>query len=493
MRTPANIAAFLLQAKTPSQIALILADSEHTYGEIAESVENTARWLLATGHQKGDRIVILAENSLFWVIAYLATLRAGMVSVPLPTKSTESNLESVVASTEPTRVFLEARHIERFRSQFAHVPITTDQQFPLSCGAVDRPEFPATYADDLAVLMFTSGSTGQPKGVMVSHGNIIANTSSIIAALDLHASDRVMAVLPFHYCFGASLLHTHFRIGGSVVIERRFMYPELALQRLRETQCTGFAGVPSHYQILLRKTSIRETPLPHLSYFQQAGGHLAPAFARALREALPEKRIFIMYGQTEATARLTTMPPEMLDSKPGSIGLPIPRVRLRLLDSVGEEVPTGAVGEIVAEGENITQGYWRQQRPTDETFRGGRLHTGDLAKVDNDGFFYLMGRAEDFLKCGGKRVSSQQLEDTLLEHGAVLEAAVVSVPDDILGEAVKAFVVPREHAGANLEAELQAFCRRRLPQPFRPKEVVVLSSLPKSDSGKIMKALLRNS
>src|SRR5260370_5811212 len=176
------------------------------------------------------------------------------------------------------------------------------------------------------------------------------------------------------------------------------MYPELAVQRLRETKCTGFAGVPSHYQILLRKTSIRETPLPHLRYLQQAGGHLAPAFAQALREALPQKRFFIMYGQTEATARLTTMPPEMLESKPGSIGLPIPGVRLRLLDSVGEEVPTGEIGEIVAEVENIPQHYCRQHHPTAETFRGGRLHTGDLAKVDNHGFFHLAGRPKEFLK-----------------------------------------------------------------------------------------------
>jgi long-chain acyl-CoA synthetase len=493
MSTPANVAAFLLEAKTPCQIALILADSDHAYGEITESVENTARWLLAAGHQKGDRIVLLAENSLFWVIAYLATLRAGMVSVPLPTTCTESVFESVVASTDPTRVFVQARHIEKFRRQLAHIPMTTDQQFPLSCATVDGPEFPSTYEDDLAVLMFTSGSTGQPRGVMVSHRNIIANTNSIVAALDLDGSDRVMAVLPFHYSFGASLLHTHFRIGGSIVIERRFMYPELVVQRLRETQCTGFAGVPSHYQILLRKTSVRKTPLPHLRYLQQAGGHLAPAFVGDLREALPGKLIFIMYGQTEATARLTTLPPAMLARKLHSIGVPIPGVRLRLLNSSGEEVPIGSVGEIVVEGENVTQGYWRQAPETEETFRSGRLHTGDLARMDHDGFFYIEGRAKDVLKCGGKRVNSQELEDVFLEHECVLEAAVVGVPDGVLGEAVKAFVVPSAEANDDLEAELHAFCRKRLPQPFRPKQVVILPSLPKSDAGKIMKSVLRGS
>jgi acyl-CoA synthetase (AMP-forming)/AMP-acid ligase II len=493
MNVRANITTFLLKGKVASQKALLLEDREYTYGEIAELVENGARWLVTMGHRKGDRIVLLAENTLFWVIAYLSTLRAGMVSVPLPTTCTESDFQSIVASTEPARVLLEARHVEKFRRLLAHLPMTADHQFPSSCTTVDRAGFASTHEDDLAVLMFTSGSTGRPRGVMVSHGNIIANTDSIIAMLGLSTRDRIMAVLPFHYCFGASLLHTHFRIGASIVADRRFMFPEAVLQRMRETECTGFAGVPSHYQILLRKTSIRKTPLPHLRYLQQAGGHLAPAFVRELQAALPGRLIFIMYGQTEATARLTTLSPNMLSSKLGSIGVPIPGVRLRLIDSSGEEVPIGSVGEIVADGKNVTQGYWRQQSETAETFRDGWLHTGDLAKVDNDGFFYLVGRAKDFLKCGGQRISSQQLEDTLLEHGALLEAAVVGIPDDILGEAVKAFVVPREHAGADLEAQLHAFCRRRLPQPFRPKEVIILSSLPKSDTGKIMKSGLQGS
>jgi long-chain acyl-CoA synthetase len=488
-----NAARYFLSGKDPSRKALLLADGEYTYGAINDAVESTARWLAAKGHKNGDRILLLADNSFFWVVTYLSTLAAGMVCVPVASTCSESEFESVLTATNPTRAFVQSRSTERYRRQLASVPLTTEDEIPFSNAESPSSPGPSITEDDLAVLMFTSGSTGRPRGVMVSHGNLVANTDSIIKALGLCGNDRVMAVLPFHYSFGASLLHTHFRVGGTVVVDRRFMFPETVLQRMRETECTGFAGVPSHYQILLRKTSLRDTPLPHLRYVQQAGGHLAPTFVRELREALPDKKIFIMYGQTEATARLTTLPPEDLERKLGSIGLPIPGVKLRLLNSSGAEALPGEIGEIVAEGKNVTQGYWSLPTETAETFRSGRLHTGDLARMDEDGFFYLVGRAKDFLKCGGKRVSSQQLEDTLLEHESVLEAAVVGVPDDVLGEAVKAFVVPKTGSPSDLEVELHAFCRKRLPQPFRPKQVVVLASLPKADSGKVLKSLLPSS
>jgi acyl-CoA synthetase (AMP-forming)/AMP-acid ligase II len=269
------------------------------------------------------------------------------------------------------------------------------------------------------------------------------------------------------------------------------MYPEKVLQRLQETQCTGFAGVPSHYQILLRKTSLRKKSFPHLRYAQQAGGHLAPVFLHELREALPTTQIFVMYGQTEATARLSYLPPHLLETKLGSIGKGIPGVRLRVQNEAGEEVRPGEVGEIVAEGENVAQGYWRAPEETASSFRDGRLYTGDLATVDEEGFIFIAGRAKDFLKCGGKRVSCKQLEQQLLEYEDLLEAAVIGVPDEVMGEAVKAFVVP--HPGLTaVEERLRNFCKQRLPFPLVPREIVVLNALPKNHAGKVMKEELRN-
>jgi acyl-CoA synthetase (AMP-forming)/AMP-acid ligase II len=338
--------------------------------------------------------------------------------------------------------------------------------------------------------MFTSGSTGKPRGVMVSHANIRANTHSINQYLGLTEKDRIMTVLPFHYCFGTSLLHTHLRVGGTLVLDPRFMYPEKVLQRMQETQCTGFAGVPSHYQVLLRKTSLRMKSFPHLRYVQQAGGHLAPAFLRELRAALPTTQIFVMYGQTEATARLSYLPPDLLERKLGSIGKGIPGVRLRVQNEAGKDVCPGEVGEIVAEGKNVTQGYWRAPAETAVSFRDNKLFTGDLATVDEDGFIFLVGRAKDFLKCGGKRISCKQLEQQLLECENLLETAVIGVPDDVLGEAVKAFVVPRPGSVAAQE-QLRKFCKEHLPLQLVPREIVVVDGLPKSPAGKVLKEQLR--
>jgi long-chain acyl-CoA synthetase len=326
---------------------------------------------------------------------------------------------------------------------------------------------------------------------MVSHRNIIANTESIIQYLQLSEADRIMTVLPFHYCFGTSLLCTHLRAGGSLVLESRFMYPETVLQRMLETECTGFAGVPSHYQILLRASSLRKKNFPYLRYVQQAGGALPAVFIRELKQALPHTEIFIMYGQPEATARLSYLPPEYLDRKLGSVGKGIPGVKLRVLDESGGCVRPGQVGEIVAEGESIALGYWREPAETAVRFRNGVLHTGELATVDEDGFIYIVDRAQDFLKCGGTRISCRQIEDQLLECEEVLEAAVVGIPDEVLGEAVKAFVVPRTPKGNSLLETLHSFCRRTMPLNVVPKDIVILQALPKNSAGKVLKNNLR--
>jgi long-chain acyl-CoA synthetase len=344
---------------------------------------------------------------------------------------------------------------------------------------------------DLAALMFTSGSTGKPRGVMVSHHNIVANTTSIIQYIGLTKDDRIMAVLPFYYCFGTSLLHTHLRVGGSIVIDDRFMFPDKVLRRMQDTGCTGFAGVPSHFQILLGRSSLREVRLPALRCVQQAGGRLADRFLQELVQALPGSQVFVMYGQTEATARLSYLPPDMLHTKLGSIGRGIPGTTLKVLNHAGQPVCPGEVGEIVAEGENITLGYWQDEAETSHNFRDGQLYTGDLATVDEDGFIFIVDRAKDILKCGGNRVACKEVEDALLECHDLVEAAVVGVPDEVLGEAVKAFVVPRDRTNLSLRQRLNDFCVARLAQHLIPKEIVVLDALPKSETGKVLKQHLK--
>jgi long-chain acyl-CoA synthetase len=487
-------------------VGLLTASGEHSYGELRQAATAVADFLIQSGAGKGERILLLSDNSFFWVASYLGTLRAGCVSVPLSPGVSSEDLNLIIGSCAIRMGFI---HGEVSRGQLVIFPsefkivleraVKLPDEFGPKCVSFkdvlalpsDRVSYPDIEEEkDLAAIMFTSGSTSKPRGVLVSHRNVIANTTSIVEYMELTAQDRIMVVLPFCYCFGTSLLHTHLRVGGSLVIDRRFMFPDKVLVRMQETRCTGFAGVPSHYQILLRKSSIKNMQFPTLCYVQQAGGKLANALIRELREALPATKIFVMYGQTEATARLSYLPPSLLDKKLGSIGKGIPGTRLRVVDEKGTPVLPGQTGEIVAEGSNITLGYWDAEADDSLSFRNGCLYTGDLATVDEDGFIFIVDRSKDILKCGGKRSPCREVEDALLEFDDLVEAAVIGVPDDLLGEAVKAFVVSRKKDGGLIE-RLHAFCLRRLPAHLIPKEIVVLDELPKGSGGKILKPALR--
>ena len=508
-----NVADYLLAGKPPQRVALRLLHADHTYGELQTAADAVASYLVRAGGRKGDRAILIGENSFFWVAAYLGTLQAGMISVPLPPAIAPEDLDSIRETTEARIAFVQAGLVKKNAGRLQGSCLVTDRDAPACHGTTSQLSFAEVLAraarggppsagvdaDDLAALMFTSGSTGTPRGVMVSHRNIIANTQSIVQYLGLAEQDRIMDVLPFHYCFGASLLHTHLRVGASVVVDPRFLYPEAVLQRMRDTECTGFAGVPSHFQILLRNSSLPRTRFPHLRYVQQAGGCLAPAFIRELRDALPEVRVFIMYGQTEATARLSYLPPEFLDRKIGSVGKGIPGVTLRVLGESGRPVRPGETGEIVAEGPSVTRGYWRAPEESAFTFRDGKLYTGDLATVDEDGFIYIVGRAKDILKCGGQRVSCRQLEDDLLGFDGLSAAAVTRIPDDVLGEAVQAFLVPREiECGAlcdwrrcrAVRERALHFWRQNMPPQLVPKRTVIVPELPKNGAGKVLKSQL---
>lgn len=500
-----NVAEYLLAGKDNARIALRFLRTTCSYGELTAYAGSIASYLSQLGVRRGDRILLAADNSLFWVACYLGIMQAGCVVVPIAPSSSGDDFKHVLETTEASIVCGQASVIAQhfFLLNGTHVisdvdlspiaSVLSQQTLSMICAGISpEKSYQSVQDDNLAALVFTSGSTGRPHGVMVSHKNIIANTDSINSYLSVTDSDRIMVVLPFHYCYGASLLHTHLRVGGEAVIENRFMYPEAVLQRLIETRCTGFAGVPSHFQILLRNSTIKRKQFPDLRYVQQAGGHLAPTFVKELKEALPGTEIFIMYGQTEATARLSYLPPERLEEKLGSIGRGMPGVTLWVLNEAGDAVRPGEIGEIVAAGNNIALGYWNAPEETAAVFKDGLLHTGDLARVDEEGYIFIVDRTKDFLKCRGEKISCRQIEEALLECEELLEVAVIGIPDLVLGEAVKAFIVPRAHQNiTGLKERIAVFCKARLPQHCQPKAIVVLRALPKSSSGKIMKRALR--
>lgn len=480
-----NLTDFLLERARGERIALVTETSEHSYDELRAHVGGVARTLQQLGVEKGSRVGLLADPSLFWVAGYLGIIARGAIVAPFAPTVRPAQLAELARRTD-CRVFCVS---EKYRKNLAELPFEP-KLVTTSTPAAPVEGEPVDERHDLAALMFTSGSTGTPRAVMISHRNIVANTGGIIDYLGLDASDRVMAVLPFHYCFGASLLHTHLRVGGRVVINSHFAYPQLMLDQLERTECTGLAGVPSTYQLLLRSSSFPERRFPALRRLQQAGGKLPNVFIEELLRAQPQALYYLMYGQTEATARLSYLPPERLATKLGSIGRGMPGVELRVLRPDGAPAAVGEVGELVARGDNVALGYWDDPEETARTFRDGALWTGDLARMDEDGFLYVVDRAKDFIKPSGHRTAAKEVEDYLVALKDVVEAAAIGVPDDRLGEAVAAFVVLRRGSPLGRE-DVLAHCRAVMPGYMVPRELTLLPALPKTSAGKVAKAELR--
>ncbi|HEY1351392.1 MAG TPA: AMP-binding protein [Ktedonobacteraceae bacterium] len=492
-----NLYNYLLANAREEKLAILSRKEHVTYAELVAYAESIALALQRLGVREEERVGILAENSAFWVASYLAILKIGAIATPLPSRLHSGQCQSLLELVQCSAFCADPARMTKWAALLpAHSKIVTPQRERMRAYAatveISRPENtwpgPATTParlPDLAALMFTSGSTGQPNAVKISHQNIRANTESIIAYLGLKADERMLVVLPFDYCFGASLLHTHLRMGATLVINTTFLYPDSVIKDLASYQCTGFAGVPATYQHLLRTSSFLQHTFPHLRHVQQAGGKLADVCIRAFLAQVPHVQFFVMYGQTEATARLAYLQPERLAEKTGSIGRAIPGVSLQVLDRAGQAVRPGEEGEIVAAGENIASGYCIPD-PTKENFRGGKLYTGDLATVDEEGFIYVTGRSGDFIKPYGHRISCKEIEEVLMEIPEIVEVAVVGRWSSEQGEIPKAYIVAAENQKLSTE-RIVGYCKNKLPRYALPREIEFLSDLPKNAAHKILK------
>jgi acyl-CoA synthetase (AMP-forming)/AMP-acid ligase II len=502
---------FLEQSASADPTAPVLIHGEErvSYGDLETESNRLGRLLVEDGIRPGDRVGLLEENSRLYAAAYYAILKAGAVAVPLNTAADARTIRDLLRDCGARGLVAGAR-LGRTAAQAApELPELSllvapaealDQQPPAhtvwrkleEAGGLSGGSPPDASRVDLdhASIIYTSGSTGTPRGAVLRHLNLVSNTRSIVRYLGLSRTDRILVVLPFYYVYGKSLLNTHIAVGGSVVIENRFMFPTVALDTLDKEEATGFAGVPSTFAILLNKTNIASRDLPSLRYVTQAGGAMAPALIRRLLEALPGKRIFVMYGATEASARLSYLEPDDLPDRIGSIGKAIPNVELRILRGDGSPAEPGETGEIVARGSNIMEGYWGDPDETRRVLDADGFHTGDLGRRDEDGFFYVVGRKRDMIKAGAHRISPKEIEDAILEHQEIHEVAVIGVPDELLGEAIRAFVVLRSE-NATSARDLAEFCQKRLPPYKVPRDFEFRRDLPKNPSGKILKQVLR--
>jgi long-chain acyl-CoA synthetase len=476
----------------PHKPAVWFKGSWKTYGEINREADGIALFLLNLGVLTGDRVALLAENSFDYISAHFGIHKAGAIEVSLNTELLPDEITQLLIDCEASVLLSSrkyARSLENIRS-IRHLII--DEVLPeiLRLEAASSP-VAGRIESDLASIVYTSGVTSSPKGVMLSHLNLVSNTKSIVQYLGLGADDRMMVVLPFYYIYGRSLLYSHFLSAGSLVLDNSFAFPAKVLNTMQELEVTAFAGVPSTFSILLRKSDLRSRKFPKLRMVTQAGGGMAPALQKEVAEAFSPARLYVMYGSTEAAPRLTYVEPEKLPSKWGSIGRAIPGVEVIVADSSGRRCDPGVTGEIAARGSNIMMGYWKDPDATASVMRNGYYFTGDLGYEDEEGYIFLTGRSKDIIKAGGNRVSAKEIEDALVEIPGVLEAAVIGVPDEILGEAIKAYIVPC--AVGVTEAHIRERLASRLAGFKLPKWVEFCEGLPKNQAGKILKTQLINS
>ena len=486
-----NITDYLLQSGAGDAIALVTAKEEFTYRDLRQAAGRALDAFHSAGFVSGDRIGILGGNSLFWVSSYLAAMKLGAIAVPFATKLPPHELAQQIQQTGCRGICVEKRLNKKFSSEFSDSLTVMDEGILTRASSLSLPEEAHGFDENQdAAWMLTSGTTSKPRVVRITHANIRSNTDSIIQYLGLTGAERMMSILPFYYCFGTSLLHTHLRVGGSLVLGDTIGFPEKVLDLMEEKNCTGFAGVPTTFQMYLRNSTFPQRTLPALRQIQQAGGKLSNILIEELVQCCPQAKVYIMYGQTEATARLSYLPPEDLNSKRGSIGRGIPNVTLKVLNETGEEVKTGEVGEIVAWGENISPGYLDEPETNAEKFVQGSLHTGDMATIDEDGYLYIVDRKSDFIKSYGNRISSQEVEACIMELKEVVATAVIGIPDPLRGEAIRAHVVLRSNAKMD-EASIINHCMKRLARYMVPRDVVFAQSLPVNQHGKVIKAELR--
>lgn len=493
--------------RDPNQPLIIHRDEETSYGDANRAAGKLAAYLRESGIKVGDRVALVLDNLPQYPVAYYGILKAGAAVVPLCADTRTDTLTLALNHSEASAVIIGGKNsalLSGAENRLPHLrcvitvgPATLERSdnlqvidFAEAIAASARETHHPSSEDDLASLMYTSGTTAQPKGVMLSHRNLMANTQSIVDYLGLDAHERIGLVLPFFYSYGNSILHTHVSAGGTIVILGSLAFPAAVLQGIQTHKVTGFSGVPSTFARLIHFKSFDKFDTSSLRYVTQAGGPMTPALTEKLKRAMPQVKVFVMYGQTEAAPRLSYLPPEHLQRKLGSVGIALSGVELRVLDENGKALPTGEIGELVARGDNIMQGYWKDPEETARVLRPEGLRTGDLARVDEEGFFFIVGRNSDMIKAGAHRISPKEIEAVVESLPQVEQCAAVGIPHAMLGEAIAAFVVLGPDQQLDKKAILRA-CLDKLPRFKIPTHVLFVDSLPRTTTGKLRRKELK--
>jgi long-chain acyl-CoA synthetase len=519
----------------PEKTALICGNERLTYSEIDWRANQVAWFLRRQGVERQDRVAILLDNSSESVISLFGILKADAIFLMLsPTLKAQKlsyilnncqvntlithtnklsvvsdilgsvpSLQCVVYIGDKTKIplvnypnLIYWDEIDGLSSPHGSCPKHSENISigfsPQACGL--QP--PTLNIDiDLATIIYTSGSTGDPKGVMLTHLNMVSAATSITTYLENREDDIIIDMLPLSFDYGLYQVLMAFKFGGTVVLEKSFTYPYQIIQKMIQEKVTGFPGVPTIYAILLGLKDLDKFDFSNLRYMTNTAAALPPAHIERLRKAFPHVTIYSMYGLTECK-RVSYLPPEELDRRPGSIGRGMPNEEVWIVDENGNRVGPGIVGELVVRGSNVMRGYWGLPEETEHVLKPGKypgekvLYSGDLFRMDEEGFLYFVGRKDDMIKSKGERISPKEIEQCLCAMNGVAEAAVIGIPDEILGQAIHAFV--RCHDGKKLtEKDILKHCKVHLEDFMIPQSVIFLDCFPKTSSNKIDKLALK--
>lgn len=485
-----RVEAFLWRSadRFPDKTAVVCDGARLSYRELADRAAGIARELRRRGLRRGERVVLLLQNSSDTVAGVFGVLAAGGVFSVVNPGTKADKLAYILNNARASALITEPRLAAVAHEAATLSPsVTTTLVGPLAFSDAQRPLGGIDL--DLAMIVYTSGSTGFPKGVMMTHANIDAAATAITTYLEGRADDVVLSVLPMAFDYGLYQTLMCAKLGATLVLEKSFTYPAVVLEKLRSEKVTGFPLVPTLAALLLQMRELRPGLFPDLRYLTNTAAALPPAHIERLRRLFPQAKLYSMYGVTECK-RCTYLPPEQLDVRPASVGIPIPGTEAYVVDEAGGRVPAGSVGELVVRGPHVMKGYWENEEATRRALRPGPyawenvLHTGDLFKSDEDGYLYFVSRMDDIIKTRGEKVSPREVENCVYELGGVREAAVIGVPDPVLGNAIKAVIAADAGSGLT-EREVIRHCAARLEDFMVPKYVEFRGELPKSENGKI--------
>lgn len=505
----------------PDKQAIIGDSSSWTYRDLDSRANQLARRFLKMGLARGDRVALFLPNSWEMVVAVFATLKAGGVFVPLSPGLKEESLRHVLSHAEPRLAVTDVKglpllaHVTQALSTEGDGPLSRPALIRLVDGEADREEVGVhafswqSLADedqaaprvktidiDLAAMIYTSGSTGIPKGIMLTHRNMVCASTAITTYLELSSEDVILSVLPMSFDYGLYQALMAVQVGATLVLGKSFTYPAEILPLIARHKVTGFPLVPTMSAMLLGM-DLSSYDLSSLRFVTSTAAIWPYEHIVRLEKALGGPRIYSMYGLTECK-RVSYLPPEDLHRKPGSVGIPIPNTEVMILGEDGQEVPQGEAGHLFVRGGHVMLGYWRAPEATERRLTAGRLpgerwlKTGDLFRQDEEGYLYFVGRVDDMMKSRGEKVSPREIEDLLHRFPGVSEASVFGVPDPLLGEAVVAYVAPLAGQVLDLMA-LRRFLRGHLEDFKLPKILREKSVLPRTPNGKIDKELLKKS